>query len=209
VFVFAYLVVGSLLRLAHLGDVGASARLSGMVAIAGGGLILARWRTICDWLSRQRVSAGAALALTAIACAGDLIQYWQWARNRTTLNYQASAALGAYLPPGTLVHGKLANGLSLQNSIRPVFVGRGFGNYEDRTARDDVRYVLTLISPSLGYESQKDNPVIKDVLDAYPRHTTVTTFAVAETGTGHDRAALIDKFGLPGRGGATEGRAHH
>ena len=56
------------------------------------------------------------------------------------------------LPPGTLVHGKLANGLALENGIRPIFVGRGFGNYEDRKQRDDVRYILTYVAPCIGYE---------------------------------------------------------
>ena len=37
--------------------------------------------------------------------------------------------LGRALPPETLVQGKLANGLSLENRIRPVFIGHGFGNY--------------------------------------------------------------------------------
>ena len=62
------------------------------------------------------------------------------------------------LPPGTLVHGKLANGLALENRIRPIFVGRGFGNYDDRKTRDDVRYILTYVAPSLGYESQAGIP---------------------------------------------------
>ena len=95
------------------------------------------------------------------------------------------------LPPGTLVHGKLANGLSLENSIRPVFVGRGFGNYEDRKQRDDVRYILTYVAPALGYEG----PVILDVLLAYPKRAVIMTFDVAETTAGGDRAALFDKFG--------------
>ncbi len=58
-----------------------------------------------------------------------------------------------------------------------------------------MRYILTYIAPSVGYESQRDNPVIQDVLDAYPDRTIIMTFDVAETATGHDRAALIDKFG--------------
>ena len=33
------------------------------------------------------------------------------------------------------------------------------------------------------------------MLEAYPDRTIIRTFAVAETPTGHDRAALIDKFG--------------
>lgn len=90
---------------------------------------------------------------------------------------------------------QLANGLARENRIRPIFVGRGFGNYEDRKTRDDVRYILTDVAPSLGYESQAHNPVIRDVIDAYPDQRIIMTFDVAETATGHDRAALMDKFG--------------
>jgi hypothetical protein len=110
--------------------------------------------------------------------------------------------LGEVLPPGTLVHGKLANGLSLENGIRPIFVGRGFGNYADRKARDDVRYILTYVAPRTGYEGR----VIEEVLEAYPNRRIVLTFDVAETTSGHDRAALIDKFGGITAGTAVAGR---
>jgi hypothetical protein len=100
---------------------------------------------------------------------------------------------------GTLVHGKLASGLSLENSIKPVFVGRGFGNYADRKTRDDVRYILTYVVPRLGYEG----PVILDVLEAYPQRRVLMTFDVAETNPNTDRAALVDKFG-----GVKPERAH-
>jgi hypothetical protein len=93
------------------------------------------------------------------------------------------------LPPGTLVHGKLANGLSLENRIKPIFVGRGFGNYEDRLRRDDVAYVLTYVAPREGYEG----PVILDVLQAYPQRRIIWTVDVAESPGGHDRAALFVK----------------
>jgi hypothetical protein len=132
--------------------------------------------------------------LTGLAVAGDLAQYAQWARGRTDHNYRASQTVGRLLPDGTLVHGKLANGLGFENRIRPIFVGQGFGNYADRTTRDDVRYVLTYVAPYIGYEGR----VIRDVLNAYPRRTIVATFTVSETATGHDRAVLIDKFGVPG-----------
>ena len=33
------------------------------------------------------------------------------------------------------------------------------------------------------------------MLEAYPNRTIIRTFDVAESGAGHDRAALIDKFG--------------
>ena len=170
------------------------------MAAALGTLIVWKWRPIADWLSRQAISARGATALVALVVLGDVGQYAQWASQRTEHNYRASIDVGRLLPPGTLVHGKLANGLALENRIRPVFVGRGFGNYQDRKTRDDVRYILTYISPYLGYEGR----VIRDVVEAYPQHTTVATFDVAETATGHDQAALIDKFGAA-VGAATAG----
>jgi hypothetical protein len=111
--------------------------------------------------------------------------------------------LGQQLAPGTLVQGKLANGLSLENRIRPLFIGHGFGNFDDRKSRDDVRYILTYIAPYVGYEGSQ----ILDVLDAYPNRKIIMTFDVAESATGHDRAALIDKFGAGSTHGQLTGRA--
>jgi len=81
--------------------------------------------------------------------AGDLAQYGQWVADRTSVNYQAMVDMGRWLPPGTLVHGKLANGLSLENRIRLVFVGRGFGKYADRLDRDEIRFLVTYVRPKL------------------------------------------------------------
>jgi hypothetical protein len=100
--------------------------------------------------------------------------------------------VGRLVPAGTLVHGKLANGLALENRIRPVFVGRGFGNYDDRLSRDDVRYILTYSEPRFGYESQQG--LIQEILDRYPQHRVIATFDIDETPS-PDRAVLIDKFG--------------
>ena len=97
--------------------------------------------------------------------------------------------LGTALPPETLVQGKLANGLALENRIRPIFIGHQFGNYADRKQRWDVRYILTYTDPELGYEGDQ----ILDVLAAYPGWRTIMTFDVAETPSGHDKAALIEK----------------
>ena len=127
------------------------------------------------------------LLLTAVIVVSDLTQFAQWAALRTYENVNASRLVGEWLPPGTLVHGKLANGLSLENRIRPVFVGRGFGNDEDRAKRPDVRYILTYVEPRLGYEES----VILDVLNAHPGWRVIREFDVAETADGHDRAALI------------------
>ena len=120
---------------------------------------------------------------------GGAGQFVQFAAGRSYKNVEASRELGRRLPPGTLVHGKLANGLALENRIRPIFVGRQFGNYADRLTRNDVPWLLTYVAPRTGYEG----PVILDVLAAYPEHRTVWTFDVAETTSGQDRAALIAK----------------
>jgi 4-amino-4-deoxy-L-arabinose transferase-like glycosyltransferase len=208
VLLLAYIVFGSVARLAFLYQVRPAVRLSAALAAAAAVLILVKWTTLSAWLSRQTIQTGTAVVLALLASAGDLAQYLRWSRFRTTENYDASVTLSRVLEPGTLVHGKLANGLSLENRIRPVFIGRGFGNYEDRMVRDDVRYILTYIAPSLGYESQRN--LIREVLDAYPHRTIIMTFDVAETATGHDRAALIDKFGADAnRARQTPGRAQN
>jgi 4-amino-4-deoxy-L-arabinose transferase-like glycosyltransferase len=190
-----YVVGGTLVRLTHLYEIGPNVRLAAGLAALLAAAIYATW----PWTPRQLATTPwtpvAGLLVVALVSAGQLAQFVQWAAGRTYKNYIASVELGRVLPPGTLVHGKLANGLALENRIRPIFVGRGFGNYDDRKTRDDVRYILTYIAPSLGYESQARNPVIRDVLDAYPDRRLLMTFDVAETTSGHDRAALFDKFG--------------
>ena len=127
----------------------------------------------------------------------DVRQYVQWAAIRTSKNYEAMVAVGRWLPPGTVVHGKLANGLDLESRITPVFVGRGFGNYEDRTTRTDARYLLTYSWPRrsgepFGYESQRG--LIPEILAASPGWRILYEFDVAETAGGRDRAVLIDRY---------------
>jgi 4-amino-4-deoxy-L-arabinose transferase-like glycosyltransferase len=200
-----YVVAAGLARVTHLYEIRPNVRLAAVVAVTATALIYAFWPRFAAWLARQDWTPRAAVLLTAIVCAGDAAQFVQWAAGRSYENVAASIQIGRLLPPGTPVHGKLANGLSLENRIRPVFVGRNFGNYADRKQRDDVRYILTYVAPCVGYEG----PVITDVLEAYPDHTIVVTFDVSETSGGHDRAALIDKFGgrEPGRRPERTGRA--
>lgn len=190
----AYVIAGSVVRLAFLYEVRPNVRLAAAIAAAAAGALYATWPRLPRALSRHW-SPRAALGIAALVAAGQLVQFGQWALTRSYKNYEASQELGRVLPAGTLVQGKLANGLALENRIRPVFIGRGFGNYDDRERRDDVRYILSYVAPSLGYESQAGNPVILDVLRASPHYRIIRTFDVAETSTGHDRAALIDKFG--------------
>ena len=201
----AYVVFGAFVRIAFLREISPNVRIAAALALVFGAVLFSTWPRLPRSLAAAIPRRGVILLLILLS-AGNLIQYLQWAVGRTYKNYEASRELGRLLPPGTLVHGKLANGLALENSIRPVFVGRGFGNYDDRKTRDDVRYILTYIAPSLGYESQARNPIIQDVIDAYPDRKIVATFDVRETATGHDRAALIDKFG-GGRHNLPSGRA--
>jgi hypothetical protein len=196
-----YVIGGGMARVFFLYEIRPGVRIAAAFAVIAAAIIYGTWPRLPRWLAGQRWRTRAAAVAVSLVCAGDLVQYVQWAAGRTYKNFEASRALGAYLAPGTLVHGKLANGLALENEIRPVFVGRGFGNYEDRKARDDVRYILTYIEPRVGYEG----PVIRDVLDAYPHRRIIMTFDVAETTGGHDRAALVEKFGpAPPRDGSRD-----
>jgi 4-amino-4-deoxy-L-arabinose transferase-like glycosyltransferase len=205
----AYVIVGAIGRLAFLYMPGPGVRLSAAIALLATIGLYLTWPRVQRFLAGAPWSTGTALLLAGAVAAGQLAQFVQWARGRTYKNYTASVELASSLPPGTLVHGKLANGLSLENRIRPIFVGTNFGNYADRRQRDDVRYILTYVAPRIGYEG----PVIRDVLEAYPDRTIIRTFDVAETAGGHDRAALIDKFGgktpgSPGPAGQDITRAH-
>jgi 4-amino-4-deoxy-L-arabinose transferase-like glycosyltransferase len=196
--VLAYLTIASLVRLAFLPDIrshefSTTVRLSAALAMLAALVAAVRWDALTRWLSRQAIPGHGVALIVSLVVLSDLAQFAQWTTSRTHHNYAASVQIGKLLPAGTPVHGKLANGLALENRIRPIFVGRGFGNYEDRLRRHDVPYVLTYILPSLGYESQARNPVIKEVLDAHPGWWIVATFEVRETEGGRDRAALIDK----------------
>ncbi|MBA3298375.1 MAG: glycosyltransferase family 39 protein, partial [Acidobacteria bacterium] len=198
----SYVVCASIIRVGFLYEIRPNVRGAAVAAALLTTLVYATWPRAPRWLSAT-LTPRAGMILGLAVAAGQLPQYAQWAASRTSRNYEASVRLGQTLPPGTLVHGKLANGLSLENRIRPVFVGHGFGNFDDRKTREDVRYILTYVAPRIGYEGSQ----IIDVLDAYPHRTIIMTFDVAETATGHDRAALIDKFGgMPHGSGRTAGR---
>ncbi len=194
-----YLVSGSAIRLpfvkeVHAGVLHSAVRWSAAVTVAMALGIYATWPRVPGLLARRRWSAATGVALVAVLLGMDVWQFSQWAAMRTYKNYEAMVAIGQWLPPGTLVHGKLANGLALESRITPVFVGRGFGNYEDRARRPDIRYLLTYVKPTMGYESQARNPVTMEVLAACPGWKAVREFDVAETPSGRDRAVLIDKY---------------
>jgi 4-amino-4-deoxy-L-arabinose transferase-like glycosyltransferase len=199
VFLFlGFIVAGSWARLFHLNEIAAGSfsatvRYSAAVAVLLAILAVFRWRKIQEMASRQRVAPAVAGGLVAVAVGFNLIEYGQWAAHAGEYNYRASVGVGALVPPGTLVQGKLANGLALDNRIRPIFIGNGFGNYADRLQRDDVRYILTYTLPRVGYESGHEGRLITELLAQYPRRQDVASFEVDET-PAPDRATLIDKF---------------
>jgi hypothetical protein len=190
----AYVVVGPIGRLPFLAEVHAgvlhhAVRLAAGGAVVLGLAIIASWPRLAVSASRPSWTPAVAGTLVFLFAAWNVVQFGDWAIHRTYKDYEASLAIGRALPPETLVQGKLANGLSLENRIRPIFIGHEFGNYADRKDRDDVRYILTYTSPWLGYEGSQ----IKDVLDASPGWRIIMNVDVAETPSGHDSAALIEK----------------
>ncbi len=197
----AYLLVGSVLRVLFLEDLHdnvfrSAVRWSAVAALGLSLFVYLAWPRVPRALARVRWGAAASLVIVGAVMSLDLWQYGQWAAIRTYKNYAAMVAVGRWLPPGTLVQGKLANGLDLESRITPIFVGRGFGNYDDRATRTDARYLLTYSQPKLGYESQRG--LIAEILASCPGWKIIHEFDVAETAGGHDRAVLIDKY--PDRG---------
>jgi 4-amino-4-deoxy-L-arabinose transferase-like glycosyltransferase len=190
----AYVLSGPLTRLPFLDELRANVfrmpvRIAAVAAVVLGAALLLGWTRSVRRLTSVRWGTRLAVAFLAAAMTWHVAQFAEWAAHRTYENYAASVALGRVLPPGTPVQGKLANGLALENGIRPIFIGHEFGNYTDRKDRWDVRYILTYTDPYIGYEGSQ----IKDVLDAYPGWRITMTFDVSETPSGHDTAALIEK----------------
>jgi len=192
----AYVTFGSAVRPFLLGEPGSehpfalAVRVAAALAVLAVAGALIWWPAVARSFTRRRLGVQFATAVILVMLAWNLGQYVRWARVHDEKNYRASLELGRLLPPGTLVQGKLANGLALENRIRPIFVGRGFGNYEDRFDRNDARYILTYDLPKVGYESQRG--LIEEILQRYPNRQIVATFEVDET-PGADRAVLIDK----------------
>lgn len=184
-----YVAWGAVARLPYLYEVRPGVRLAAALALVSLAGLIAGWRRGLGHFLERSWTPASAVALAVVIVGADLVQFVQWSRQRTYENVEASRAVGRLLPPGTPVLGKLANGLSLENGIRPLYIGQGFGNYGDTRLLETVRYVLTYTSPRLGYEG----PAIRDVLDAAPGWRVVASFPVAETPGGHDMAALIEK----------------
>lgn len=193
-----YLAAGSFLRPFMVEGIEAG-RLAATVRLAAGAAVVAtlvaawRGRALLAWAGGRVLPTNVAAVLALVAVGWNVAQWADWAWQRTTCNHDAAVAIGRLVPDGTLVQGKLANGMSLENRIRPLFVGNGFGNYDDRLRRDDARYILTYDLPEIGYESSRGSGLIQGILDHYPGRRIVASFTVDET-RGEERAVLIDKF---------------
>ncbi len=119
-----YVIVGAMVRLAYLYVPGPGVRLGAAVAVA---LCIV---LVCDVAAAGAVARGSAMEPARRASSWPssppAASWRSSASGRSgapTRTIEASVELGRILPPGTLVHGKLANGLSLENRIRPIFVG--------------------------------------------------------------------------------------
>jgi 4-amino-4-deoxy-L-arabinose transferase-like glycosyltransferase len=188
-----YIVFGPIGRLPFLYEVRPAVWTSAALAAAAGIGVYAWWPRFARLASEATVGGAGAAIVVMLVMLGDLAQFTQWAAGRTYRNYEALLAVADRIPAGTVVHGKLANGLSLESAIRPIFVGRGFGNFDDRLHRDDAEYLLTYISPEVGYEGD----VILDVLRASPGRRVLWTVPVAESTCDCDAAALVAKRATP------------
>jgi 4-amino-4-deoxy-L-arabinose transferase-like glycosyltransferase len=192
-----YVAWGAVARLPYLYQVRPGVRIAAVLAVVSLVGLIAGWRRGLGRLLERPWTPQAAVALALVIVGADLVQYGQWSWQRTYKNVAASRAVGRLLPWGTPVLGKLANGMSLENGIRPLYIGQGFGNYADTHLRDTVPYVLTYTSPRLGYEG----PAIREVLEKAPGWRIVARFPVAETPGGTDMAVLIEKPLPDGAGG--------
>lgn len=185
----AYVLAGALTRTVYMPAISPSVRVGAGAALVITGSLLAAWPALAPRVREIRWPPAAAWLVVAAIVAGDLALFARWAAGHTSCNYQASLAVGRRLSAGTLVQGKLANGLALGNRIRPLFIGPGFGNFADRHRRPDVKWILTYDRPRLGYEGA----IIREVLAQQPGWTVELAFPVRETPTGADRAVLIRK----------------
>ena len=195
-----YLVAGSAYHPFFASQIAASrlqtiAWASAATALIGAAITAVAWKGTTSRLARP-APAAVVIGLLAATAGWNLTTFGLWARHRTTFNDDASRAIGQRLAAGTLVQGIFASGLSLENRIRPLFIGNGYGNYADRLDRPDVRYILTEIVPAIGYESQKGSGLIQGILDRTPGWRVVAVYDVTafDGRDAIDRAVLIDKF---------------
>ena len=191
----AYILSGPLARLPFLDEVYAHVLRHAvrLAAVGGSFWVWPSSRSGRAWPPRRPArlwSPRVANALVLLFAAWNLAQFGEWAVNRTYENYEASVA---HRPRAAARNAR--PGQAGQRACRSK-TGSGrsssaTGSATTRTGKsaDDVRYILTYTNPRLGYEGSQ----ITDVLDASPGWRIIMNFDVAETPSGHDSAALIEK----------------
>ena len=189
---------------------GALARLAFLYEIGPRRAARRRWRgrAACRRCLRRAGRAARAVALEpsgrrptaavassgVVLMAGDLAQFGQWA---SRAHLQERRGLARARPNGCRrarsCTASSPTGSRSRTGIRPIFVGRGFGNYDDRLRARRCAVYFDLRSPRTSATKDRSS---KTCSTAYPNRAIIRTFDVAETATGHDRAALIDKLAL-------------
>ena len=187
-----YVAWGSLTRQALTPDIRMSVRVAALAAVVTAGVMLAAWPRLGPALARVGWSARRGVVALALIAAVNLAVVRAMGGLANHEELRSVAGDRACVAPGTLVQGKLANGLALNNTIRPLFIGPGFGNYADRLERPDVAWILTYSHPRLGYEGA----VVRDLLDAMPGWSTQVEVPVAET-RGRRRPCRADQKTCP------------
>ena len=146
----AYVVCGPLGRLAFLHEVEGEARLSGVLALGLGLVILLVWRRARVWLSSGTWSPRLAAWLTAALAAAAVVPFAQWSAARTYQNYEASVALGRVLPPGHARPGEARQRPVAREPHPPDLHRTRLRQLRRPEVARDVRYILTYTSPEPG-----------------------------------------------------------
>ena len=146
---------------------------------------LMTWPSVPRRLAARKDSAEGCWSRRWSSRAISHVAQWAPAPPTKISKHRASSAVGC---AGTAVHGKLANGLSLENGIdrSSLDVGRQLRGPE---ARDDV----DIFDVRRAADGLRDRS-FRTSSTRIQTHI-IMTLDVAENDGGHDRAALFDKFG--------------
>ena len=118
--------------MAFLYEVRPNVRLAAALATLLSAALYATWPRTARWLAGPVERAALGLLVATLVAAGRSRSPSSGppaGRTRTTPPHSSSAGR---CRPARSYHGKLANGLALENRIKPVVRRREFGNYADR-----------------------------------------------------------------------------
>lgn len=155
--------------------------LSGFILIRKGESLLNRMRNI-------KTGYNLFFTLLVFSLVINLGQYAHWVIRKDYTYYRASKQLGNILKPSTPVQGDAAIALSLENKIKPIFIGDGWSNDRDVLKRDDVEHIL--VFPDLRFNNN-----IQKLLLAYHDATKIAEFELYDAfpPDGAKRAILLKK----------------